>query len=216
MLNNLTGIVKRVVTKLINELVNLNDLYKIPVRTLSLGQKMLCDIAASFLHNPDVIFLDEPTIGLDVEIRAKVRLIIKELNRIKKTTVLLSSHDVGDIESLAGRIIMIDKGHIIYDGPTEKFTNIFGKCRTLRLDVRDLSAAQVSILRNELAIVAGNDAVQVGEANQGWLGVGFDQDRIPLVDLLNPILRKFDIKDIKVEEIEMEEVIKRVYGGALK
>jgi ABC-2 type transport system ATP-binding protein len=199
-----------------NDLVKLGDLYKIPVRTLSLGQKMLCDIAASFLHNPGIIFLDEPTIGLDVEIRSKVRLIIKELNRIKKTTVLLSSHDVGDIESLADRIILIDKGKIIYDGPTEKFNNIFGKYRTLRLDVRDLLQSDIINLKDEIHKIARGGNIQTGEVTKSWLGVSFDQDKIHLLDLLNPILNKFKIKDIKVEEIEMEEVIKRVYEGALK
>jgi ABC-2 type transport system ATP-binding protein len=199
-----------------NDLVNLRELYKIPVRNLSLGQRMLCDIAASFLHDPGIIFLDEPTIGLDVEIRSKVRSIIRELNRVKKTTVLLSSHDVGDIESLARRIILIDKGKILYDGPTDKFNNIFGAYRTLRLDVHELSVAEVDALKSETATRAGSIArIEFGEVTGGWLGVSFNQDKIPLLELLNPILAGFRIKDIKVEELEMEEVIRRVYAGAL-
>ena len=201
---------------LFDEIAGLKELYGKTVRSLSLGQRMLCDIAASFIHDPSTIFLDEPTIGLDVEIRAKVRAIIKELNRVKGATVLLSSHDVGDIESLARRIVLIDKGKILYDGPTEKFNGIFGAFRTLRLDVHGLTDADVARLKSETAArVGGDKEIVFGEATGGWLGVSFDQDRIPLLELLTPILASFAVKDIKVEEIEMEEVIKRVYAGAL-
>ncbi len=199
-----------------NDLVHLRELYKIPVRSLSLGQRMLCDIAASFLHDPSIIFLDEPTIGLDVDIRSKVRSIIGGLNVEKKTTVLLTSHDVGDIESLARRIILIDKGKILYDGVTEKFTGIFGAYRTLRMDVHELAPSEIDALKAQTASRCGaGDGVEFGEVSSGWLGVSFDQQKIPLLDLLNPILAGFKIRDIKVEEIEMEEVIKRVYAGAL-
>jgi ABC-2 type transport system ATP-binding protein len=199
-----------------DEIVNLKELYGKTVRSLSLGQRMLCDIAASFIHDPRVIFLDEPTIGLDVEIRAKVRSIIRELNRVKGTTVLLSSHDVGDIESLARRIILIDKGKILYDGPTDRFNGIFGRFRTLRLDVHGLSEEGIARLKARTAERAGDgNRIVFGEVAGGWLGLSFDQDKIPLLELLNPILADFDVKDIKVEEIEMEEVIRRVYEGAL-
>jgi ABC-2 type transport system ATP-binding protein len=199
-----------------DEIAGLKELYGTPVRNLSLGQRMLCDIAASFIHDPSTIFLDEPTIGLDVEIRAKVRSIIKELNRVKGATVLLSSHDVGDIESLARRIVLIDKGKILYDGPTEKFNGIFGRYRTLRLDVHGLSEGDIARLKAEtVARAQGKKEIVFGEASGGWLGLSFDQDRIPLLELLNPILAAFAVKDIKVEEIDMEEVIRRVYEGAL-
>jgi ABC-2 type transport system ATP-binding protein len=197
-----------------DEIVNLKELYGIPVRNLSLGQRMLCDIAASFIHDPGIIFLDEPTIGLDVDIRAKVRSIIKELNRLKRATVLLSSHDVGDIESLARRIILIDKGRLLYDGPTERFNGIFGAYRTLRLDVHGLSGEEIDRLKRRTLERAGT-AAEFGEASSGWLAVTFDQEKSPLLELLTPILAEFRIKDIKVEEIAMEDVIKRVYEGAL-
>lgn len=201
---------------LFDEIAGLKELYGKSVRSLSLGQRMLCDIAASFIHDPGTIFLDEPTIGLDVEIRAKVRSIIKELNRVKGATVLLSSHDVGDIESLAKRIILIDKGKILYDGPTEKFNGIFGRYRTLRLDVHGLSESDIARLKRETTSrVRGENEIVFGEVTSGWLGVSFDQDQHSLLDLLNPILASFAVKDIKVEEIEMEEVIKRIYEGAL-
>jgi ABC-type uncharacterized transport system ATPase subunit len=202
---------------LFDDLVSLKELYSVPVRSLSLGQRMLCDIAASFLHDPPIIFLDEPTIGLDVDIRSKVRSIIKGLNEQKKTTVLLTSHDVGDIESLARRIILIDKGKILYDGPIGRFNGIFGAWRTLRLDVHALQESEIKSLKAESVERSGGDgAIEFGEVASGWIGVSFDQEKTPLLDLLNPILARYRVRDIKVEEIEMEEVIRRVYAGALR
>ncbi len=103
-----------------NDLVGLGGLYSQQVRTLSLGQRMLCDITASFLHNPQVVFLDEPTIGLDISIKAKIRSVIKELNSERNTTIILTTHDLGDVEALCQRIIIIDKGKILYDGDIKK------------------------------------------------------------------------------------------------
>ncbi len=98
------------------ERLNLSDIINIPVRQLSLGQRMRCEIAASLLHNPEILFLDEPTIGLDAVSKQVVRDFIKELNRDKHTTILLTSHDMSDITTLAKRIILIGKGHVLYDG----------------------------------------------------------------------------------------------------
>lgn len=146
-----------------------------------------------------------------------MRSIIKELNRIKGATVLLSSHDVGDIESLAQRIVLIDKGKILYDGATEKFNGIFGRYRTLRLDVHGHSESDIVRLKSEIiSRVREEKEIVIGEVVSGWLAVSFDQDQHPLLELLNPILASFSVKDIKVADIEMEEVIKRVYEGALR
>lgn len=97
-------------------LLNIKDIMGIPVRQLSLGQRMRCEIAASLIHNPSILFLDEPTIGLDAVSKEIVRDFIKKLNKEKKTTVILTTHDMSDIEALAKRIILIGKGQILYDG----------------------------------------------------------------------------------------------------
>jgi len=200
-----------------NDLVNLKELYGKPVRSLSLGQRMLCDIAAAFLHDPKIIFLDEPTIGLDVDIRAKVRHIIGELNRLKQTTVILTSHDVGDIESLAKRIVMIDKGSILYDGKTEHFNGIFGAFRTLRLDVHELSDEQIPALEQKISkAFSQSGSLEFQPVQNGWLSLTFEQDKTPLLALLPTILEGSLVRDIQVEDIAMEEVIKRVYAGALR
>jgi ABC-2 type transport system ATP-binding protein len=133
-----------------NDLVGLSALYTQQVRTLSLGQRMLCDITASFLHNPQVVFLDEPTIGLDISIKAKIRSVIKELNRERNTTIILTTHDLGDVEALCRRIIIIDKGHILYDGDIKKVNALFGAYRTLKLQIDNFSESTLQTLKEKL------------------------------------------------------------------
>ena len=105
----------------------LEPLLKKPVRQMSLGQRTLSDILASFLHNPKVVFLDEPTIGLDVSMKAKIRELVLELNRLKNTTVILTTHDIGDVDALCERVIIIDKGAVLYDDTIAKLRRYFGK-----------------------------------------------------------------------------------------
>ena len=114
---------------LYESLVDIKSLYSKPVREMSLGQRTLCDILAAFLHNPNVIFLDEPTIGLDVYIKAKIRDLIKELNIRQNTTVILTTHDIGDVDALCKRIIIIDKGAMLYDNSAENLKKFFNLCR---------------------------------------------------------------------------------------
>ncbi len=132
-----------------NELVGLKTLYSQQVRTLSLGQRMLCDITASFLHNPQVVFLDEPTIGLDISIKAKIRSVIQELNSKRQTTIILTTHDLGDVEALCKRIIIIDKGKILYDGDIKQVNALFGAYRTLKLQIDDFTESTLQALREK-------------------------------------------------------------------
>jgi ABC-2 type transport system ATP-binding protein len=122
---------------LFDDLIGLKPLFPVQVRTLSLGQRMLCDIAAAFLHNPKVVFLDEPTIGLDVSVKSKIRKVIQELNQSQNITIILTTHDLGDIEALCKRIIIIDKGKILFDGPIQRVNQLFGAYRTLKVQIYD-------------------------------------------------------------------------------
>ncbi|WCL48830.1 ABC transporter ATP-binding protein [Leptospira sp. GIMC2001] len=106
------------------EILGMDDILKTPARKLSLGQRMKADLAASLLHNPKVLFLDEPTIGLDLLVKEKVRQFIREINEKNKVTILLTTHDVGDLEALAKRIILVDRGSVRYDGDQDKFYSI--------------------------------------------------------------------------------------------
>jgi ABC-2 type transport system ATP-binding protein len=199
-----------------NDLVGLSALYSQQVRTLSLGQRMLCDITASFLHNPQVVFLDEPTIGLDISIKAKIRSVIKELNSERNTTIILTTHDLGDVEALCQRIIIIDKGKILYDGNIKKVHALFGAYRTLKLQIDDFNDKTIQFLKEKLCEQFGEDnGISVAETEESWTDVTIDQAHTPLSDVLSFVMRDFPILDVRIVEISMENVVRKVYDGAL-
>lgn len=202
--------------ELFNDLVGLKSLYSQQVRTLSLGQRMLCDITASFLHNPQVVFLDEPTIGLDISVKAKIRAVIKELNRERNTTIILTTHDLGDVEALCNRIIIIDKGKILYDGAARQVHTLFGAYRTLKLQIDDFTETTISDLRHKLSQKFGSDnGISVAETEEFWTDITIDQARTPLSDVLNFVMTNFPVFDVRIVEISMENVVRKVYDGAL-
>jgi len=199
-----------------NDLVGLGMLYSQQVRTLSLGQRMLCDITASFLHNPQVVFLDEPTIGLDISIKAKIRSVIKELNRERNTTIILTTHDLGDVEALCQRIIIIDKGRILFDGDIKKVNALFGAYRTLKLQINNFNESTLQHLNDKLREQFGADnGITVAETEEFWTDVTIDQVRTPLSDVLNFVMSNFRVEDVRIVEISMENVVRKVYDGAL-
>jgi ABC-2 type transport system ATP-binding protein len=201
---------------LFNDLIDLKALYPIQVRTLSLGQRMLCDIAASFLHNPKVVFLDEPTIGLDVSVKSRIRKVIQELNRTKNITIILTTHDLSDVEALCKRIIIIDKGRIIYDGPIQTVTQMFGAYRTLKLQLEnyteDLYKQLEARTRSRFPLEQG---VQIANTEE-WTALTVNQEHADFLQVLNYVMAEFPIKDVRIEEISMENVVQRIYEGALK
>ncbi len=202
---------------LFNELVSLKKLYSQQVRTLSLGQRMLCDITASFLHNPQVVFLDEPTIGLDISVKAKMRAVIKELNQMRKTTIILTTHDLGDVEALCRRIIIIDKGKILYDGGIKRVTALFGAYRTLKLQIDDFDDSTMQRLQDKLNERFGADCgIVVAETEEFWTDVTIDQARTHLSEVLNFVMTNFPVFDVRIVEISMENVVQRIYDGALQ
>jgi ABC-2 type transport system ATP-binding protein len=202
---------------LFNELVDLRALYATPVRELSLGQRMLCDIAASFLHNPQVVFLDEPTIGLDISIKHKIRTVIKELNQARNMAVILTTHDLADVEALCQRIIIIDKGKIIYDGNLREVTALFGDYRTLKIQLFQFEDKMADRLGTELNSRFGENAsIIIENTEPGWTDITIDQDRIPLLDVLGFLMTNFPVKDVRIVEISMENVVQKIYDGALQ
>lgn len=199
-----------------NDLVNIKALYSTQVRSLSLGQRMLCDIVASFLHNPKVIFLDEPTIGLDISVKTKIRTLIKELNQMKNTTILLTTHDISDIQALCKRIIIIDKGAIIYNGDIESTNKLFGSYRTLKIQsdqIKDILLDDFTLQINK-AFPCKNE-ITADRRSDEWLNVTLNQDEVKLLDVLSYLMTTYSIRDVKTEEMEMETVIRKVYEGAL-
>ena len=201
---------------LFDDLIGLKPLYPVQVRTLSLGQRMLCDIAAAFLHNPRVVFLDEPTIGLDVSVKAKIRDVIRELNRTRNITIILTTHDLGDIEALCKRIIIIDKGKILFDGPIQRVNQLFGVYRTLKAQIFDYSDTTLANLAASLrARFPDPDAVHIEENEDFWTDIIINQDKAPLREVLNLVMSQCALEDIRIVEISMENVVQKIYGGAL-
>ncbi|MDQ0991135.1 ATP-binding cassette domain-containing protein [Streptomyces sp. V3I7] len=182
------------------ELLELSDLLDVPVRQLSLGQRMRGDIAAALLHDPEVLYLDEPTIGLDVISKAKVRGFLRELNAERGTTVLLTTHDLQDIEQLCSRVMVIDHGRLVYDGPLTGLHEAGESERTLVVD-----------LERELppVTVPGARVVRVDGPRQ-WLAFPAAASAAPLVAR---IAAEYPLVDLSVREPDIEEVIARMYAG---
>lgn len=193
------------------ELVNIQELYGQQVRSLSLGQRMLCDIAASFLHDPSIIFLDEPTIGLDVAVKGQIRKLIRTLNEEKKTTIILTTHDIGDVEALCKRIVLIDKGKLIYDGDTPSFNRLFGSYRTLTLLCKEGQESEMTRLLPTAAQRFPGVIVDSSKADTLWFDITVDQDKVQLSEVLSWSLNSLPVKDVKIQEIRTESVISRIY-----
>lgn len=185
------------------DILGLDEFLNTPVRQLSLGQRMRADIAASLLHDPDILFLDEPTIGLDVVAKEKMRAFIEEINRERQVTVILTTHDMEDIEKLCKRMILIDHGQKVYDGEIAAVKDRFGKSRTLIVDLEQNG--------KEFAVSGGEVIKQ--EGNRKW--IRFNRDEISASQLINQISANHNITDLSVEETAIETIISRIYQEQL-
>ena len=193
---------------LLNEVLDLQDFIKSPVRTLSLGQRMRADIAASLLHSPKVLFLDEPTIGLDVVVKDNIRRAIAKINEEEQTTVILTTHDLSDIELLSNRIVMIDKGKNVFDGTVDELKSNYGQMRELNFELQ--SADDINALDYKAHFKLSDEDVPV--KNDGKkVTVRFNSDSVPVSDMLSYKLSGVHISDISVKDADIEEIIRRLY-----
>ncbi|SDX93081.1 ABC-2 type transport system ATP-binding protein [Ruminococcaceae bacterium YAD3003] len=172
--------------ELYRSLVDIEPILHKTVRQMSLGQRTLSDILAAFLHNPGIVFLDEPTIGLDVSMKSKIRDLILGLNKEKNTTVILTTHDMGDVDALCKRIVIIDKGSKIYDNDIEHLKTYFGSYRTLRVRL---------------------------DNNDTWEETLIDEKTTDVMTVITEYQKSHKVKDIQLQEISTEEVIKKLYEG---
>jgi ABC-2 type transport system ATP-binding protein len=164
-----------------------------------------------------VVFLDEPTIGLDISVKAKIRSVIKTLNREHNTTIILTTHDLGDVEALCQRIIIIDKGRILYDGDIKRVNALFGAYRTLKLQIDNFTEETRQTLTGKLTQNFGAEhGITIAETEEFWTDVTIDQARTPLSDVLGFVMGNFPVEDVRIVEISMENVVRKVYDGALK
>ena len=191
--------------KKFTEILDLEELLEKQVKNLSLGQKMRCEIAATFLHNPKVVYLDEPTIGLDILVKENIRKFIKDINKEKKTTVILTTHDLKDIEEVCDRIILIDKGTIIYDGEKEAFKNKYGKHIIAEFVIQNKN--------NNIAFETSEDEFEILEENEKNIKIKFNHDTLTIMDIVKSISNYCEILDMHIQEGGLEEILKEIYRG---
>lgn len=192
--------------ELYGSMVDLEALLHKPVRQMSLGQRTLSDILAAFLHNPKVVFLDEPTIGLDVAMKSKIREMILELNKKKNTTVILTTHDMGDVDALCHRIVIIDKGKMLYDNDIEDLKKFFGAYRTLKIRPRENVEDAVTMLEDKLSVFE----VAVTH-DDTWISILVNEEKARIMKVLEAVQESLSIRDMQLEEISTEDVIKKIY-----
>lgn len=197
------------ILKLYRSLVDIEPLLHKPVRQMSLGQRTLSDILAAFLHDPKIVFLDEPTIGLDVAMKARIRTLIHALNKERNTTVILTTHDMGDVDALCKRIVIIDKGKMLYDNDIEHLKGFFGSYRTLKIRIDGDLKEQAELIHKELPEFSVS-------ADDEWISVLVDEEKAKVMDVLGKLQHSFNIRDMQLEEISTEEVIKKIYEEGVK
>jgi ABC-2 type transport system ATP-binding protein len=191
----------------LSEVLGLGPLLAVPVRSLSLGQRMRAELAAAVLPAPRVLFLDEPTIGLDVEAKAAVRDFLRELNRVEGTTVILTTHDLDDIALLCSRLMIIDHGRLIYDGTIDDLHTAYGSTRMLVVDLADPAATLVPG-----PDWAGAEVVRA-EGHRRW--IRFAREEISAAHLVGLILADQQVRDLSIVEPDVEDVIRRIYRGEI-
>ncbi len=175
------------------------DYLNIPVRKLSLGQRMRAEIVASLLHRPQVIFLDEPTIGLDIIAKQKIRDLIKELNKKENVTVFLTSHDMDDVEKLCKRIIIVNHGQIVFDGSLEKLRKAY------------LMSKHIKVKFSRAPATFEFAGAKILSLNKYSMTLHFDARKGNISDLISRITKKFDVLDINVSDPPIEEIIAKIY-----
>ena len=187
-----------------SELLELEPFMETPVRQLSLGQRMRADLAAALLHEPAILFLDEPTIGLDVVAKERIRQFLAHINRERGVTVILTTHDLEDIARLCPRVVLIDHGRVIYDGALEALRQRFGRQRTLVVDLDQ----EIDERAGAPIQVADAEAVR-REGPRVWLR--FDREATTAAALIADVAARYRIRDLTVEEPEIEAIVRDIY-----
>ena len=183
------------------EMLDMKGFINQPVRQLSLGQRMRSDIVASLLHSPEIVFFDEPTIGVDIIGKETIRNFIKELNEQDKVTMIFTTHDMQDIEQTCKRIIIIDKGSLMYDGSLQDIRNKYGTSRRLIAEF------------NEETAVAPIKNVIIEDLKDRKVSFTFDNNVVDVNKLMHEVLEKYSVHDVTVAEPEIESIIQKMYNG---
>jgi len=187
------------------ETLELDGLLNVPVRNMSLGQKMRSELAAALIHQPRVVYLDEPTIGLDLIVKERIRDFIKAECGSKGMTVMLTTHDLGDIEELCQRVIIIDGGHVIYDGPIETIKKRFGKFREITFETTEKAKT--------LELPEGTEILN---AEDRKVQIRFDRTVSTASKVAGAVMNQIEVKDFSLSEPDLADIVKQIYNGALE
>lgn len=191
-----------------NDVLNLQEFMHSTVRTLSLGQRMRADLAAALLHNPKVLYLDEPTIGLDVVVKDRIRQAIREINQKYNTTVILTTHDLNDIEELCRRIIIINAGKKIYDATLEQLMRDYGDSCGITFEWKQTPDARQAELLQQLA-----GALTLHRQENG-IQVRFSKKEHTVAEVIAKVMGIIEVKDVQIKETELTDIVKKIYQGS--
>jgi ABC-2 type transport system ATP-binding protein len=189
------------------EILGLDEFLSTPVRQLSLGQRMRGDLTAALLHDPRIVYLDEPTVGLDVFAKERIRTFIEEINRERGTTIMLTTHDLADVERLCRRIILIDHGRVLFDGSVTDLTASFAPQRVLILRLTE------DVEAKDRGDDLGLPGVSVGKRVDGGVSFEFDPGLIGAPALISAVAARYPVADLSIVEPELETVIRAMYAA---
>jgi ABC-2 type transport system ATP-binding protein len=181
-------------------LLGVNDVLTVPVRKLSLGQRMKCELIGALIHHPKVLFLDEPTIGLDVVSQAKIREFLRTYNERERTTIVLTSHYMEDVKALAKRVIIIDHGRVVYDGSLQSLTDTYGDRRLITLTFNEKVAKNTLEKLGQLVAYAGTSAT-------------IEVPKLKAARVTARLLERFPIDDVTIAQPDADEVIRDIFEG---
>lgn len=192
-----------------SSILEIKDLLKRPVRSMSLGQRMRGEVIAALLHNPEVVFLDEPTIGLDIIAKERIRDFIYKINKEEGVTVLLTTHDLGDVEKLCKRLVIIDKGTIVYDGDIALIREKYATQRTITMTHFDISSAELA------AKSAQKNSLLNVKCEGRQVDIEFDQLKVDSSELMRNLLVESNPRDFSVKDEDIESIIGRIYAEGI-
>ncbi len=200
------------------EVLGLDDFINQPVRQLSLGQRMRADIAASLLHSPKLVFFDEPTIGLDVVAKAKIRDFTRFMNDKKGTTFIFTTHDMQDIVKTCKRLILIDKGRKMYDGNVKGLVDEYGGITKLKInfDYKIPSEVLVNIIGLKTKLELSNECLSIEERENNEVEITFQDNMITTSDIITAIASEHKIFDFRITEMDIEDIVRKIYEGGIE
>ncbi len=188
--------------KTFSDILGLDEFINAPVRQISLGQRMRADLACALLHNPDILYLDEPTIGLDVVVKERIREFIREINETRETTVILATHDMSDVERLCPRVMIINHGQIMYDGGLSGLIRKYGTGETIVADI----LSNIDDFRGlyELGVTEVNRDDKI-------LTINYDNNTVNSAAVVEWLMNRTSVKDLNIVRTRIEDVIRRIY-----